>query len=323
MIADFLTRVAPLREIAQSHLGHNLASSVSLVNEVGEYILMSGGKRLRPILFLLAARMVDPERTDLDRFSSIFEFLHCASLLHDDVIDEADTRRAVTTANRKWDNPTAILVGDHLFARGLVLTAETGIPAAVTVISECIARLAEGQVLELVHQFDLETDYDTYLEIITAKTAVLLSAATQIGGILAGADKAREKALVDYGTKLGVAFQMIDDLLDYAGDEALVGKPLGQDLKEGKATLPWIRALVKADPVTRAELLRRGGRMAEDESHWAWIKATVTDLGGLDECLAQAEQLKDEAKASLELFAPGEARDILADLADYVCRRRL
>ena len=326
MAQDFLTKIAPLKKRAEDHLAANLDSSLDLVKEVGRYILLSGGKRLRPILFLLSVDLCGGGE-GYDRFSSIFEYLHCASLLHDDVIDEAETRRGREVASQRWGNPTAILVGDHLFAKSLFLASEAGIPKMISVLSECIARLAEGQVLELIHQNDLETPYSTYLDIITAKTAVLLAASTQVGAIIArsgrpGEDE-QEEALRGYGLDLGIAFQMIDDLLDWAGEEAVVGKPVGQDLKEGKATLPWIHALGKAPADLRAELLERAGQNDYDPLEWAWLKGKVEELGGLEACLKTAMDHKDRAKRRLEVFAPSQAKEHLLELADYVCRRKV
>ena len=326
MSQDFLDRVRPYKKRAEERLEANLKSPLELVREVGRHILLSGGKRLRPILFLLSVELCGKGR-EYDRYSSIFEYLHCASLLHDDVIDEAETRRGGQVASRRWGNPTAILVGDHLFARSLALASEAEKPRMIAVLSECIARLAEGQILELMRQGDLQTPYETYLEIITAKTAVLLSASTQVGAIIAASgradDPAREEALQGYGMELGVAFQMIDDLLDWAGEEALVGKPLGQDLKEGKATLPWIHTLEQASPTQRRELLARAGRGGFGPDDLAWIKARVEESGGLTACLDKALEYKDRAKARLEIFPDSPARELLAELADYVCRRRI
>jgi len=326
MADDFLKRIDPWRQIAQDHLADNLKSPLATVQEVGRHILMSGGKRLRPVIFLLSARLCGDQDGSLARYSSVFEFLHCASLLHDDVIDEAQTRRGQVTAHRLWDNPTAILVGDHLFARALSLIAETGRPRVISILADCIAQLAEGQVLELIHQSDLEVGRDVYLEIITAKTAVLLAAAARVGAILGqpgtGAGSKQEEALHGFGLELGVAFQMIDDLLDWAGQEEVVGKPLGQDLKEGKATLPWILALEAAPEETRGRMLQKAANPGFGPEDWFWLKETVGRLGGFEAALKEALDYKERAKARLDLFDHCPAKELLLDLADYVCRRR-
>ena len=326
MPPDFLTEIGPLKKRAEDHLETNLDSSLDLVKEVGRHILPSGGKRLRPILFLLSVEMCGGGG-EYDRFSSIFEYLHCASLLHDDVIDEAETRRSKEVASRRWGNPTAILVGDHLFAKALSLAAEAGKPAIISVLSDCIARLAEGQILELLHQNDLKTPYSIYLEIITAKTAVLLAASTRVGALITRSGRAgeteQEEALQGYGLDLGIAFQMIDDLLDWAGEEEVVGKPVGRDLREGKATLPWIHALGRASGELKKELLDRAGNKDMSSREWSWLKAEVEELGGLEACLSLALEHKERAKGRLDVFGPSPAKELMLELADYVCRRKV
>ncbi len=322
MSEDFLARLAPLRQEAESYLSENLVSELPAVQQIGRQILLDGGKRLRPILYLLALRLCGDTDPEHGRYSSIFEFMHGASLLHDDVIDEAETRRGRKTAHQEWGNRVVILVGDHLFGRAFALSAKSGLPRFVEALAECTSDLAEGQVLEAQHQFEFETPYEVYLKIITAKTAVLLAAATRTGAIMAGAEPDREDALYRFGLDLGVAFQIIDDVLDWAGDEAVVGKPLGQDIREGKATLPWIRALERADEETRQKMLAAAGQENLDAETWTWLKGTVEALGGVAQSLAEAEALKDRAKARLEMFAASPERELLLDLADYVCRRR-
>ncbi len=325
--ADFLSRVAPWQKLAEEQLARNLHSQVPLVKKIGDYILESGGKRLRPILFLLSTRLCGRNDDADGRFSSIFEFLHCATLLHDDVIDEAKTRRGRPAAHRAWGNKAVVLAGDYLVARCFSLTSETNSPRAIAALAECTGRLAEGQVLELQCQGTLDLPYETYLEIITAKTAVLLAAACRIGAILAAAagrpgPAGAEEALHDFGLELGVAFQMIDDYLDWAGDQATMGKPVGQDLIEGKATLPWIHALDRADAATRARMLDLAARPEPAAADWAWVKERVEDLGGFAATLARAEEYKNRAKSRLDAFPATPERTLLADLADYVCRRK-
>lgn len=319
---EFLRRLAPHRRRAEAHLTDSLNNASPLVKEVGAYILLSGGKRLRPILFLLAARLCGRDEPSDGALSATFELLHCATLLHDDVIDHAQTRRGRPAANRRWDNQTVVLVGDYLFAKSLTLAAETGQPRIVTALSACIARLAEGQVLELSHLHDLETPFEVYLEIITAKTAVLLAAASQVGAIVAGAPLVQEEALHLFGLELGVAFQIIDDILDWAGNESILGKPVGQDLREGKATLPWIEALKQAPPEVRRSMLKmaRAPDMSPDD--WAWLRRQVENWGGFAAAQARAESYKERAKKRLDVFAPSPTRQLLLDVSDYVCRRR-
>jgi len=323
MEPDFLTRIEPLRQIVEEHLAANLKTSQPLVREVGRHILLSGGKRLRPILFLLSAQLCGREQAQDAHFSSIFEFLHCASLLHDDVVDSSATRRGRPAAHRLWDAHAAVMVGDHLFARSLALAAETGRPEIITTLAECISRLAEGQILERagLGQFDLARE--VYLEIITAKTAALLAASTRVGAILAQAGPEREEALHAFGLDLGLAFQIIDDVLDWSGSAEVVGKPVGQDLREGKATLPWLKALEAAPDEMRREMLDLAGRPGLDSDEFEGLRDQVSRLGGPEAALEEAEAYKERAKSRLNIFPDSPPRRLLRDLADYVCRRRL
>ena len=318
---DFLDRINAWQQAAEERLAENFHSSRPLVQEIGRYILASSGKRLRPILYLLAVELCGRRDKRDELHSAIFEMVHSASLLHDDVIDEAATRRGRPAANQKWDNRAVILAGDHLFARAFALCAETGNIEVIRVMAECTAHLAEGQVLELEYQSNLETPYQVYLEIITAKTAVLLAATARIGAIMAGVPAAKEEALHCFGKDLGIAFQIIDDLLDWAGDEDVVGKPVGQDLREGKATLPWIHALAQAPEATRQRMLKTASGAISDKD-FAWLRQSVEELGGLEAARNEAESFKEKARAHLDIFEDSPSRQLILDLADYVCRRR-
>lgn len=324
MSSDLLQRLEPYREAAENHLAANLVSEVPAIQQIGQYILLSGGKRLRPILYLLSLGLCNGSAEDHGRFSSIFEFMHGASLLHDDVIDEADVRRGQEAAHQRWPNRVVVLVGDHLFGQAFALSAETGIPEFVRVLSQCTADLAAGQVLEAQHQGELNPPRRVYLDIITAKTAVLLAAAVRCGSIIAGASEEQVAAMGRFGLDVGVAFQIIDDVLDWAGDEAVVGKPLGQDIREGKATLPWLEAVEAADEEAKKEMRRLACQGRDiSEIDWTWLKGEIDRLGGNAAALAEAERLKDRAKEALSIFPDRPEKQLLLDVADYVCRRRL
>lgn len=319
---SLLSRLEPYRRQAEEHLAANLESDVPAILDIGRYVMLSGGKRMRPILYLVSLGLCGDSDPVHAAYSSIFEFMHGASLLHDDVIDEAETRRGRRAAHHNWGNRRAILAGDHLFGQAFDLSADTGQIEFVRTLARCTAALAAGQVLESEYQHRLETGYPTYLEIITAKTAVLLAASTKTAAIIAGAEPEQIEALEGYGLDIGVAFQIVDDILDWAGEEAVVGKPVGIDLREGKATLPWIRALEKADSELKAEMLARAeGEISDDD--FAWLKEQVISLGGVDQALAEAEALKESAQARLSGFPDGPERQLLLDIADYICRRRL
>lgn len=326
MSQELLRNIEPLRREAEKWLAANLDSRVELVKHISDYIVNSGGKRLRPILFMLAARMCGRDDPGDARYSSMFEYLHCGTLLHDDVIDEAETRRGHQAAHHRWGNTAVVLAGDYLLAKSLVVASETGQARIVDALAVCTGRLAEGQALELEYQHNLETPYEVYLDIITAKTAVLLAVACRIGAMHANASPEWEQALHDFGTELGIAFQMVDDWLDWAGDEKTLGKPTGLDLIEGKATLPWIQAREQADPDLRAKLMETaatGKSGAFSPEDWAWLRETVGRLGGMDQALKTAEDLKEKAKARLAVFPDSPAKTIMLQAADYVCRRRV
>jgi len=232
----------------------NLQTHVPLIAEVGRHILLSGGKRVRPLLFLLAARMSGCQGNHLADFSTIFEYLHAATLLHDDVIDAASLRRGASTANTIWGNQAVILVGDFLLAKALSLAVTTNKLKILQVLSHATTMMAEGEILQLLHTGNLKITQAEYLEVITRKTAILMSAACQIGGILGDLSPAQEELLAQMGLNLGITFQLVDDILDYTGDQKTLGKEVCADLREGRITLPLIHALAQASPEDGARL---------------------------------------------------------------------
>ena len=244
ILKDLETDVAAIN----AALAANLQTHVPLIAEVGRHILLSGGKRVRPLLFILAARMCGCQGNNLADFSTIFEYLHAATLLHDDVIDAAQVRRGATTANNIWGNQAVILVGDFLLSKALSLAVTTDRLKILKVLAHATTQMAEGEILQLIHAGNLKLTEAEYFEVITRKTAILMSAACQIGGILAGAPPAQEEALAQMGLNLGITFQLVDDILDYTGDQKQLGKEVGADLREGRITLPLIHALAQAEP---------------------------------------------------------------------------
>ena len=233
---------------------NNLTTHVPLISQVGQHILLSGGKRVRPLLFLLSARMCGCRGDNLTDFSTIFEYLHAATLLHDDVVDAASVRRGQSTANTVWGNQAVILVGDFLLAKALSLAVTTNKLKVLKVLSDTTTQMAEGEILQLLHTGNLELTEAQYFEVITRKTAILMSAACQIGAILGDAAEAQEEALTRMGLNLGITFQLVDDILDFVGTEKELGKQVGADLKEGRVTLPLIHALAQAGPADRERL---------------------------------------------------------------------
>ncbi len=232
----------------------NLQTHVPLIAEVGRHILLSGGKRIRPLLFLLSARMCGCQGNDLADFSTIFEYLHAATLLHDDVVDAASVRRGRSTANTIWGNQAVILVGDFLLSKALSLAVTTNRLKVLQVLAYATTRMAEGEIMQLLHTGNLELSESEYFEVIDRKTAILMSAACQIGAVLGGVPPAQEEALAEMGLNLGMTFQVVDDILDFIGDEKELGKQVCADLREGRITLPLIHALARADDSDRQRL---------------------------------------------------------------------
>ncbi len=261
---SILKKLAPDVDAIKQALTANLQTHVPLIAEVGRHILLSGGKRIRPLLFLLAARMSGCPNDHLTDFSTIFEYLHAATLLHDDVIDAASVRRGATTANNIWGNQAVILVGDFLLAKSLSLAVTTNKLKILQVLSNATTMMAEGEILQLLHTGNLQITEAEYFEVITRKTAILMSAACQIGGILGGAAPEREEALSQMGLNLGITFQVVDDILDYTGDAKELGKPVCADLREGRITLPLIRALTRADSRDRQRLQEMAQNLTPD-----------------------------------------------------------
>ncbi len=232
----------------------NLQTHVPLIAEVGRHILLSGGKRIRPLLFLLSARMCGCQGNDLADFSTIFEYLHAATLLHDDVVDAASVRRGQSTANTIWGNQAVILVGDFLLSKALSLAVTTNRLKVLQVLAYATTRMAEGEIMQLLHTGNLKLSEAEYFEVIDRKTAILMSAACQIGAVLGGVPPAQEEALAEMGLNLGMTFQVVDDILDFIGDEKELGKQVCADLREGRITLPLIHALARADDPDRQRL---------------------------------------------------------------------
>jgi len=278
----------------------NLQTHVPMIAEVGRHILLSGGKRIRPLLFILAARMCGCQGNHLSDFSTIFEYLHAATLLHDDVIDAASVRRGASTANTIWGNQAVILVGDFLLAKALSLAVTTNRLKILQVLSQATTLMAEGEILQLLHTGNLKITEAEYFEVITRKTAILMSAACQIGAILGGASPAQEEALSRMGLNLGITFQVVDDILDYTGDERELGKQVCADLREGRITLPLIHALAQAAPPDRQRL----AAIAQDPAPELApeLRRLLDKYGSLDQARAVARTYTRQAQECLESF---------------------
>jgi octaprenyl-diphosphate synthase len=301
-----------------------LASDVVLINQVAEYIIGAGGKRLRPMLLLLAAGALGGTRegrigADAHQLAAVVEFIHTATLLHDDVVDESDLRRGRKTANAVWGNAASVLVGDFLYSRSFQLMVELDRMEVMRILADTTNRIAEGEVLQLLHVRNPDTDETAYLRVIERKTAVLFAAATRLGALLAGADAATCDALHDYGMHLGYAFQIADDVLDYASDAQTLGKNLGDDLAEGKATLPLIHAMAHADAATRARL-REAVEHGDTDALPDVIQA-IHATGGLEYSRKRAIDYAQAARQAIEGLEENAYTAALRGLAEYSVAR--
>ena len=291
------------------------------IPEVTAHLVEAGGKRLRPMLTLAAADLCGYGGPYAVHLAATVEFIHTATLLHDDVVDESAQRRGRPTANLLWDNKSSVLVGDYLFSRSFQLMVETGNLRVLSILSNASATIAEGEVLQLTAAQDLRTDEKIYLQVVRGKTAALFSAATEVGGVIAGVAERQVQALYDYGDALGIAFQIVDDLLDYSGDVTATGKNVGDDFRERKLTLPVIKAVAKADAEERAFWSRTIEKGRQEDGDLAHAIALLEKHGTLEATRAEALGWAAKAKAALELLPEHEVRDMLSDIADYVVAR--
>ncbi len=315
-------RIRPDLERIESEIDRQLSSTIPLISVVSRYIMGSGGKRLRPLLMVLCARLCGDKSNNAAALSVVFEFVHAASLLHDDVVDHAEVRRNQPAANTVWGNPAVVLVGDFLYSKAIHLAVSQNNIRILEVLTRATTLMAEGEVLQLINSDNLEIDEAEYLEIITRKTAVLIAAACQIGAIFGGGSDAEERALQKYGHNLGIAFQLVDDTLDYTGELEELGKPVGNDIKEGKATLPLIHAFHHCEAGDRARLKKIFSAEEISPADFLKVKNIVTGCGGLDYAYQSALSHIKTAKEALQVFPSHPTKVILQDIADFVlCRR--
>lgn len=296
-----------------------LHSRVGMVENIGHYIIDAGGKRLRPLLALLAANACACKNSDHIRWAAIIEFIHTATLLHDDVVDISMLRRGRPTANANWGNAPSILVGDFIYSRAFQMLAKLENAAIVHLLADTTNQIAEGEVLQLTKAGDPDTTLDDYLQVIRDKTAILFAAALKGSAMIAGAEPKVQDALHAYGLDLGIAFQLADDALDYEGDAQKMGKNVGDDLAEGKPTLPLIHAIENArngEAAIIIEAIRQKSATNIDA-----ILALVKKQGSLDYTRSFAQTYADRAKSHLQVIAPSRFRDALEQLADFSVTR--
>ncbi len=305
----------------EAALLENLHPNLELVSKVAHHILFSGGKRLRPLLMVLSARLCG-YRGDYDKtFSVIFEYLHAATLLHDDLVDGADLRRGKPAAHAVFGNEIAVLVGDFLLARGLAIAAETRNPRIIKIISEITENMSQGEIHQLDRKGKLDLTEAEYMDIIKCKTAVLFQGACRISALLAKASEEKETALAQYGYHLGMAFQMVDDLLDYTVDTQGLGKAVGADLREGKLTLPVIIALKQAETGDRDLMETIILNETFTNNDFRWLVEKISEQGGFEYTRALARKHTTNACQALGLFPESPTREILLDIAGYALER--
>ena len=315
---------APAMQRVDTLIRQRLSSDVVLINQIADHIIASGGKRLRPMLHVLAAGAAGYHGEQHIKLAAVIEFIHTSTLLHDDVVDESDLRRGRKTANALWGNAASVLVGDFLYSRSFQLMVELDDMRIMRILADTTNTIAEGEVLQLLNIGNADVNEAAYLAVIERKTAVLFAAATELGGLLGGLPEAQVQALRRYGMELGYAFQIADDLLDYVSDADTLGKNIGDDLAEGKPTLPLIYALERAqsDPASAAQAqslrhaIEHGGLDSLDR-----IIAAIRDSGALERTHRRAESHAAAARDALQSLPDSPYRDALAALADYSVQR--
>jgi len=315
LVADDLRTVNAL-------IVERMQSSVELIPQLAGYIVAAGGKRLRPLLTLASARMCGYQGGDHHcRLAAAVEFIHTATLLHDDVVDDSELRRGRASANAVFGNQASVLVGDFLFSRAFLLMVDTGSIEVLEILSKASAVISEGEVLQLQTTNDTGTDEEAYLAVIRAKTAALFAAACRLGAVISGLDRESAEALESYGMNLGIAFQLVDDVLDYSALQSRLGKTVGDDFREGKITLPVVLAFARGDESERVfwrRVLEDSEQTSADLEH---AMALMRSHGALDESIRRAEGYANAARAALARFPDCRERQILGAVVDFVVDR--
>jgi len=318
--ATLLAPIVSDMEQVNRVIRQSLASEVMLINQISEYIIGAGGKRLRPALLLLVAGALGDRGTQRHVLAAVVEFIHTATLLHDDVVDESDLRRGRQTANALFGNAASVLVGDYLYSRSFEMMVGVGKMRVMEILSAATTIISEGEVLQLLNMHDADVDTDRYMQVIRYKTAKLFEAAAQLGAVLSGADARVEEAAAEYGRRIGTAFQIMDDWLDYTGTPESMGKNAGDDLREGKPTLPLIWLIehgTAAEAALAREAIEQGGTTRFDE-----IFAAITRSGALDHTLQCAKAEAQAAAKAISTFPSSIYKDSLLELCSYSTTRQ-
>ena len=297
----------------------NLASPVKIVGEIGDFVGASGGKRVRPTLHLLTTQLCGYDGPHRIRLATVLEFIHTATLIHDDIIDGAKTRRGQASANRRWGNPTTVLFGDYLFAKAMEMALGVGRLAVMERLADVTLRMTEGEMLQTRYVGRLDLTEAEYLDLVERKTAALFGCCCELAGLVSGVDETRLAALKRYGTDLGMAFQLVDDLLDFTGDSVKMGKPAASDLLEGKATLA-VLDLMKSGSSEATDLARRAIEKGDSEAIGR-LTHMLQEHGSIERSRQQARCFAENAVEQLTGFAPGAAHEALAGMPELLLRR--
>lgn len=296
-------------------------SPVKLIPQLASYLIAAGGKRVRPLLTLATTAMYDGEMTRAHRLAASVEFIHTATLLHDDVVDESEQRRGQDAANLVFGNQASVLVGDFLFSRAFQLMTEDGSLEVLRILSDASAIIAQGEVMQLTTANNLDTTMDEYIEVIKAKTAALFAAACEVGPVIAGAQPSAAKAMAEYGMNMGIAFQIADDTLDYMAQREQLGKTIGDDFREGKMTAPVLFALENANDEDRAFWTRTLSNREINDDDFDHARTLIEHGGIIQKCFDLAYTYRDRATEALKHAPPGKLRDLLESLTDYTINR--
>lgn len=320
-LSRLVEMLGPDLQATNQAIVERMHSPVALIPQLAAHIVAAGGKRIRPLLTLAAARMCGYEGARHVQLAACVEFIHTATLLHDDVVDESLLRRGNASANAVFGNKASVLVGDFLFARSFQLMVADGSLKVLAILSQAAATIAEGEVLQLATQHDLSTPLETYLDVIRGKTAALFIAACQVGAVVAERPEAEELALAAYGSNLGMAFQLVDDALDYAADQATLGKTVGDDFREGKVTLPVLAAVAAGSEADRAFWRRTIEESEQGEGDLEHALGLIAATGAIGTTLEHAVRFVGAAKAALGVFPESGFREALMGVADYTVSR--
>ncbi len=313
-IRDDLARV-------EREFGRHVESHVELIPQIGRYIQQSGGKRIRPAVLLMAARLCGYTGDRAVLYASVVEFIHTATLVHDDIIDDSNFRRGQMAVHSRFGNDITVLLGDYLYIKSMALALTQDLLHVIRLLCDVTLRMIEGELYQLTKNGDAAITEDEHLEIIRRKTAYLFGGCAEIGGMLGETSPERREALREYGFNLGIAFQLVDDVLDLTGDERVIGKPVASDLREGKVTLPIIYLLTRSNDgigdVVRA--IVRDRTMTPEQ--WRQVSQALADYGAIDYAIRKAEAYAEEARRPLHVFPPSLERDALLALPDYILSR--